>query len=488
MTAKYARRDFLKQSAALAALGAGALGASAEGLFAEEGRKVENKSTDKRPNIVFVFSDQQRWDTLGCYGQKLPISPNLDKMAKEGVLFENAFTCQPVCGPARAVIQTGKYATETGCFRNGIALPIDEVTMADRLSMAGYEVGYIGKWHLASDAEHKFATRPIPPERRGGYKDYWLASDVLEFTSHGYDGHMFNAAMEQVDFKGYRADALTDYALDYLRTRDGKRPFFLFISYIEPHFQNDHKHFEGPEGSKEKYKDFIPPEDLVGREGDWQEEYPDYLGCCESLDYNMGRIREELEALGLTDNTVVIYTSDHGCHFRTRNSEYKRSCHESSIRIPMIAYGPGFKGGKVVHEMTSLIDAAPTVLAAAGVKRPKSMRGRPIQDAVKGAKDWRKDVFVQISESGTGRAIRTKKWKYCVWVTKEEADGKPGADVYHESHLYDLEADPYEANNLVADPKLAEVRKDLRSLLIRRMTEIGEKKPKVLPASEVSIG
>ena len=189
-----------------------------------------------RPDIVFIFSDQQRWDTLGCYGQRLPVTPNLDRLAAEGVRFENAFTCQPVCGPARACLQTGRYATEVGCWRNGIALPLDEKGIAHYASEAGYEVGYVGKWHLASTRsgigmeEVDYRTRPVPPERRGGWKDYWVASDVLEFTSHGHDGHMFDADMNTVPFQGYRVDCLTDFVLRYLRSRDGRRPFFLFVS------------------------------------------------------------------------------------------------------------------------------------------------------------------------------------------------------------------------------------------------------------------
>lgn len=470
---KCSRRDFLKGSAAMAAAGIGTFGPVKQ-LLADAGKKGK---PSEQPNIIFFFSDQQRWDTLGCYGQRLPISPNLDKMAKEGVLFENAFTVQPVCGPARAVIQTGTYATESGCWRNGIALPTDAKTIATYLSDAGYEVGYIGKWHLASGFDSP--ETGVDPEHRGGYKDYWLASNVLEFTSHGYDGHMFDADGKKVEFKGYRVDCTTDFALEYLRTRDRKKPFFLFLSYIEPHFQNDHKHFEGPIGSKEKYKDFDVPGDLIGTEGDWKEEYPDYLGCCNSLDTNLGRMRDELKKLGLEDNTIILYTSDHGCHFRTRNGEYKRSPHEDSIRIPMIAYGPGFKGGKTINELVSLIDVAPTILAAGGVKEPSHMRGRPLQELVDGdAKDWPEDVFVQISESGTGRALRTKRWKYCVW-----ADGShSNADTYHESHLYDLESDPNERNNLVSDPKYADVRAQLEKTLKLRMKQAGEKVPVILPA------
>jgi len=443
---------------------------------------------DSRPNILFIFSDQQRWDTLGCYGNSLGISPNLDAMAHDGVRFDQAFTCQPVCGPARSCLQTGLYATATGCWRNDIALPLGIPTVPRHLKQAGYEVGYLGKWHLAStgpEIDHR--TKPVPPEYRGGYDDYWLASDVLEFTSHGYDGHLFDANMNKVVFPEgrYRVDCVTDFALDYLRTRDGQRPFYLFLSYIEPHHQNDHKHFEGPKGSKERFKDFPVPGDLVGTKGDWREEYPDYLGCCASLDENVGRIREELATLGLAENTLVIYTSDHGCHFRTRNSEYKRSCHESSIRVPLIVCGPGFRGGGVTEELVSLIDLPPTVLTAAGVA-PTTMHGRPVQPLLDGsAVDWPEEVFVQISESQIGRAIRTARWKYAVRAPGK-ANRKDGAhaDAYAEDFLYDLEEDPHERTNLVRDPAYADRRAGLAKRLKRRMIVAGEQEPEILPAKQ----
>ena len=176
-----------------------------------------------RPNILFLFSDQQRWDTLGCYGQPLEITPNLDRLASEGVLFEHAFSPQPVCGPTRACLQTGKYASEIPCTMNDVGLPIGEKTIAHRLSATGYEVGYIGKWHLASDfkapgVEEPYygAADPVPPERRGGYRDYWLAADVLEFTTHGYDGHMFDGEGNKREFPPgrYRVEAQTDWVLE----------------------------------------------------------------------------------------------------------------------------------------------------------------------------------------------------------------------------------------------------------------------------------
>ena len=438
-----------------------------------------------KPNVIFLFSDQQRWDTLGCCGQPLDISPNLDRMAREGTLFENAFTCQPVCGPARSCIQSGKYAAEVGCHTNHRRLPPDEGHLARCFSEAGYEVGYIGKWHLAScgprDGADNFRDRAVPPELRGGYKDHWLASDVLEFTSHSYDGHMFDADGDRREFTEdrYRVDAQTGWVIEYLQSRTGERPFFLFVSYIEPHFQNDHACFEGPRGSKERFKDFVVPGDLVGTEGDWPGEYPDYLGCCASLDENVGRVRGELARLGIAGDTVFIYTSDHGCHFKTRNSEYKRSCHDGCLRIPMVACGPGFGGGNVIGEMVSLIDIPPTLLAAGGAEVPGHMRGRPLQALVGGtAADWPEEIFAQISESQCGRCIRTKKWKYSVRAP-EKGGGDADSDVYVEDFLYDLEADPHEKSNLIADAAGAGVRAELAATLKRRMVEAGEDEPAI---------
>ena len=450
------------------------------------------------PNILFFFTDQQRWDTCGCYrnspilggdGPPLSITRNLDSLAARGVRFANAFTCQPVCGPARACIQTGKYATEVGCHTNHRMLPLDEKTIANHFSENGYEVGYIGKWHLASsgpkDGPDDFRELPVPPERRGGYKDHWIAADVLEFTSHSYDGHMFDADMNKREFPEgrYRADAQTDWVIEYLRSRTPEQPFFLFVSYIEPHQQNDHNHFEGPHGSKEKYKDFVVPGDLAPREGNWPEEYPDYLGCVNSLDTNLGRVIEELENRGILDNTVIAFTTDHGCHFRTRNGEYKRSCHDACIHIPMVIGGPGFTGGKVVDEIVSLIDIPPTLISCAGIEPPDSMRGRPLQQLVDGtAADWPEEAFLQISESHCGRAIRTKKWTYSV-AAPDKKGGDPSSDVYVESFLYDLEADPHQQDNLVDSPEHTAVRAELAETLKRRMSEAGEAVPEIRPAT-----
>ncbi|MBC7234811.1 MAG: sulfatase-like hydrolase/transferase, partial [Chloroflexi bacterium] len=420
--------------------------------------------------------DQQRWDTVGAYGNPLGLTPNLDRMAQEGVRFDLAFTAQPVCGPARCLLQTGMYPTVHGCFRNGIPLPEDATTLAHRLKAVGYEVGYIGKWHLGGTRD-----QPVPKERRGGYSDYWLAADLLEFTSHPYDGGYFDADNHFVPFEGYRVDSQTDHAIEYLRTRDGHAPFFLFLSYLEPHHQNDYNRYVAPRGYAERYANYDPPKDLVGQEGDWRENLPDYYGICASLDENLGRLRAELERLGLAENTVILFTSDHGSHFRTRNAEYKRSCHEASIRIPLVAWGPGFKGDKVVDELVSLIDVPPTLLEVAGIEPPREFHGHSLMPLVRGEKvNWPQEVFVQISEAQVGRALRTKRWKYGVDAPDRDGRRDPDSPVYVEQYLYDLEADPHERNNLVGDPRYRQVADELAERLVRRMVAAGEEAPTIV--------
>ena len=426
-----------------------------------------------RPNVIVLMSDQQRWDTLGCYGQKLAISPNLDEMAKEGVRFEYAFTNQPVSGPARAVLNTGRYASQTGVLRNHMRLPPDEKTAADYLSELGYQTAFVGDWHLGRGKQ------PVTADSRGGFKDYWFASNELELTSHSYDGVIYDASLQPVELNCYRADFVTDLALDFIRKRDPTRPFLLHVYYVEPHHQNDHKHFDGPTGSKEKWKDFEVPGDLAGTTGDWREEMPDYLGCCAALDADVGRIRAELEKQGIAGNTIVMYTSDHGCHFRTRNREYKRCPHDAASRVPLIICGPGFEGAKIVRELVSLIDIAPTTLAAVGINRPPEMQGHALQDLVNGkVAHWPKEVFIQTSESETARAIRTDRWLY--GVAAQDPSGKEQL-AYSEKYLYDMENDPDQRSNLTGDPGYSDVRSKLAGILKRYIVETGERPPQILP-------
>lgn len=429
-----------------------------------------------RPNIVFYFSDQQRHDTLDAR-----FMPNLCAWAREeGAIYDNSFTCQPVCGPARACLQTGVYATQNGSTVNGVPLTDALPHLADYFNDAGYDTAYVGKWHLASDllpgAGERYETAAVPPHRRGGYR-YWRASDVLEFTSHGYGGYVYDENGAKLTFDGYRADAINDFALEYLKNRPKDKPFFLFVSQLEPHHQNDRHAFEAPTGYADAYADTPLPADLawIGR-GDARK-YPDYLGCIRALDDNIGRLRACLQELGIADDTVVIYTSDHGCHFCTRNAEYKRSCHDASLHTPLAVIGGPFEGGRRVDELVSLIDLPATLLDLAQIPVPPHFAGRSLLKRMQGEGAPRDRCFAQISESQVGRCVRTERYTYSVRARKNGWSRASRARVWYDDYLYDNALDPAQKNNLVNDPSYASQKQRLREMLTEDMVSIGEQKP-----------
>jgi arylsulfatase A-like enzyme len=430
----------------------------------------------KKPNVIVFFTDQQRWDTTGLHGNPMGLTPNLDRLARVHTHAAHSFTCQPVCGPARSCLQTGLYATTTGCHRNAIPLPADSRTLAHYFSEAGYDTGYIGKWHL-----HERETKgPVPASARFGYQ-YWLASNVLEFTSDAYNTVLYDDDEREVRLPGYRVDAVTDVAIRYIDAHQDD-PFFLFISFIEPHHQNHLDDYPPPDGYRETYTGAWVPPDLAALGGSTHQHLGGYYGMVKRLDEAYGRLHDALKSLDL-DETIVLFTSDHGCHFKTRNGEYKRSCHESSIRVPTVFTGPGFRGGGQLQELVSLVDLPPTLLDAAGLEVPEQMQGRSVIPLLRGeVDDWPEEIFVQISEAQVGRAVRTHRWKYGVDAPDAQGSNGPGADRYEEQYLYDLQADPYELNNLIGLESHREVAQVMKQRLVRRMEEVGEEAPHIQEA------
>jgi len=314
-----------------------------------------------RPNVVVFFTDQQRWDSVGLHGNPLNLTPNLDRMARRGTHVPNAFTPQPVCAPTRACMQTGLYPTTSGIYRNHLPLPAATPTLATHFGNAGYRTGYIGKWHLAD-------RDPVPPEQRGGYQS-WLAANLLEFGSDAYETVLYDEEDRAVRLPGYRADALGDAAIRFV-DRHQDEPFFLFLSFLEPHHQNHRDDYPAPDGYTEQYAGRWTPPDLAALGGSSAEHLGGYWGMVRRLDEVLGRLQDALKSLGLLDDTIVVFTTDHGCHFKTRNSEYKRSCHDASIQVPLALQGPGFDGGGQLRELVSLIDLPTTLLDAAGLPVP----------------------------------------------------------------------------------------------------------------------
>jgi len=445
---------------------------------------MADDATPEQPNVLVVFTDQQRWDTVGAYDSPLDITPNLDDAAGDGTVFENAISSQPVCGPTRACLQTGQYGTTNGVWHNG-AVPDPTPTVAGAFNEAGYDTGYVGKWHLGGTA-----VDPVPEERRLGYEDYWRVADALEFTSHPYEGVLYDGDNDRVEFDGYRVDALTEMTSEFLR-RDRENPFFCTLSLLEPHHQNDTESYTAPAGYAWKHRNPWVPPDLREHagDGDWYAELPDYYGMIERIDECYGRLLDTLDEEGVLEETIVLFVSDHGCHFRTRNEEYKRSCHESSVRVPAVVRGPGFEGGNRVESPVSLVDLPPTLLDAAGIDVPGSMEGDstvPLVDAERGTSEgpveWTDEVFVQISESEVGRALRTDRWKYSVYDPDADGWSTPASDRYVEQYLYDLNADPYERTNLAGRTDYQEVAARLRERLESHIERVEGATPKIEPA------
>lgn len=431
-------------------------------------------ASSHQPNVLVFFTDQQRWDTTGLHGNPLALTPNFDRFASAGTHLANMFTCQPVCGPARSCLQTGRYATLTDVYRNGIVLNPSLITLGGYFGGAGYSTGYIGKWHLASGD-------PVPRSEQGGY-DYWLGANALEHTSQPYRTIVYDADGKEVFLPGYRVDALADAAIRFVSKRRNA-PFFLFLSFLEPHHQNHVDDYPPPPGYRERYTGRWIPPDLAALGGSSGQHLGGYFGMVKRLDEAFGRVLDALRSLGMLDDTVVLFTSDHGNHFKTRNAEYKRSCHESSVHVPAAFGGPGFGGGGTVRELVSLVDLPPTLLDAAGIDVPESMDGHSVLPLLRGdRRGWQDDVFIQISEAEVGRAVRTSRWKYSVTAPGLDGTSQPAADAYEEAFLYDLESDPYELANLIGYDSHAAVADRMRERLLSRIATVEGTKPEIRKA------
>src|SRR5579884_3856285 len=453
----------------------GAAGLAAAGVAGAKQRPSEPAS---KPNIVIIIADQVRADFIGAYGHNpMNVTPNLDAMGGQGTLYRNMFTNQPVCSPSRACLFTGEYGAKNGVWRNtgnGVALAPNATTLATVLRDAGYSANYIGKWHLA-----EARGGPVAPSARGGFLNLWQASNELELTSHPYEGDLYDGDGRPIHFQNeYRVDFMTGLATRFLRETSKTSPFLLVVSYLEPHHQNDMGRMVAPKGYAERYQNPYVPEDLKFFPGNWQQQLPDYYGCIKKIDEAVGEIRTTLHDTGLDRNTIVLFISDHGCHFMTRNTEYKRSGQDASIHIPFIVEGPGFNGGRNVLELVSMVDVTPTLLSAVGVSVPDTMQGHSTLGLLSGqASDWRNEVFIQMSEFWVARALRTPEWTYVAAAPrgKEKFKPAPNAPEYAAFQLYDNRADPYQLVNLAGRKETAQNETQLRERLRQRMQEIGDK-------------
>jgi arylsulfatase A-like enzyme len=440
---------------------------SASVLVAQSSLKSVSAGFGKKPNIVFVLTDQWRAQATGYAGDPNVKTPNLDALASTSVNFVNAVSVCPVCTPYRASLMTGKYPLSTGMFLNDLYLPSEELCMAEIFNKAGYETGYIGKWHLDGHGRDAY----IPRERRQGF-DYW---EVLECT-HEYNESCYYADDDKTlrMWKGYDAYAQTEDARQYIREHSKKdNPFLLVMAYGGPHFP----HHTAPA----ELKDLYPPDSIQVRPN-----VPDnlkkrasleaqgYYAHCTALDRCVGDLQKTLEETGAADNTIFVFTSDHGEMLGSQGQPpcEKQRPWDESIRVPFLLRYPALTGDKgcVIKAPINTPDILPTLLALAGVAIPETIEGEDLSRLILGENidEDRAALVMSVSpfagyQKGRAyRGIRTSRYSYVC-----DTDG-PWL-------MYDNQADPYQMKNLAGAPQNIDLQKELDDKLKARLKQTRDK-------------
>lgn len=455
------RREFLKKTGALAA------GAVLSGALGLECLAAEPK---RKPNVVFVFADQLRSQALGCYGDKQALTPNIDKLASEGARFTNAISTWPVCSPFRAMLMTGRYPMSNGVIYNEYPIWDGQTCIADVLKAQGYETGYIGKWHLSGG---------IPDTNKGrrlGF-DTWMMPDGSILTDS--DGK-----------QTWRPEVQTDKALEYIKSNKDK-PFCLFMSWNPPHnpYIAPDKYMKQFPNDKIEFRTNVAERELVDEQlrkhpmqpgsektrADWRktidtddelrEILSGYYSATHGLDACVGRIMETLDDLGIADDTILVFSSDHGDMIGSHRMCLKQEPFEESISIPFIVRYPRMiPKGTVTDGLLSPIDMMPTLLGLAGAPIPSSVEGLSVADAALGKRSDQQDaVLLMKMQPGGGpwtinaatpwRGVRTKTHTYA-----RLEDGGPWI-------LYDNKSDPYQMKNLVNDPAHNALRDEMEATM-----------------------
>ena len=468
-----------------------------------------------RPNILFIMADDHTTQAMSCYGGRLNATPNMDRIAREGVRFDDCFCTNGICAPSRAVILTGKHSHVNGLRDNAQVFDGSQVTFPKLLREAGYRTGIVGKWHLKSDPTGFDDWRILP-----GQGEYYNP----DFIENG----------EKRNRPGYVTDLITDDSIDFLEDAEArKQPFLLMMHHKAPHRNwqpavrhmtlyddaefpepptlfddyatrsraaaeqemtiRDHMTLEsdlklGPpperldEGQKRAWEAAFGPKRDAFRQaalsGDalvrwkYRRYLQDYLGCVAAVDESVGRILEGLDRSGLAPKTLVIYTSDQGFFLGEHGWFDKRFMYEEALRMPLVMRLPGrIPAGSVMNNMLTNVDFAPTLLDAAGLKTPAAMQGRsflPLAETGR-VSGWPESIFYHYYEFPDVHmvkrhyGVRTERYKLIHF--------------YHDIdawELYDLERDPGELKNVYAEPAYAAVRRDLERELLRLQKLYGD--------------
>lgn len=421
---------------------------------------------EQKPNVIFILTDQWRASALGYAGDKIVQTPNLDKFSKEAVNFKNAVSVTPVCTPYRASLMTGRYPSSTGMFINDLYLPSEELCFAEIFNEAGYNTAYLGKWHLDGHGRGSNVT----PERRQGWT-FWKGSEC----DHNYPKeHYFeNEDSVRKYWEGYSTYAIADEAQKYMENRVNEdKPFCLFVSIATPHFPH--------QTAPEEYKAIYPPEKLTlppNVPENWKEnalqELQGYYAHCTATDKAIGEIIDKTKELGIYDNSIIVFTSDHGEMMGSHDFRpyMKHQPFSESANVPFLVSYPniGNNIGKVAEAAITTPDILPTLLSLCSVEIPETIEGydlshifkSPEQDKDRAALYMNLCPFGIAFASDEYRAVRTNQYTYV-----KTPDGA--------SMLFDDKNDFYQMNNLVNKPEYAEVQDKLEKQLMDELNRIGE--------------
>ncbi len=446
------RRSFLQNTAGLG------LTAAVSTLGCASGRR-SIASRNKHPNLVFIFSDQQRTGELGCYGHPTIQTPNLDRLAREGTVFDNCTSCTPVCTPYRACMLSGQYPLHTGMFLNDLLMPTDITTVAHALRNEGYRTGYIGKWHL--DGQNRGGFTP-PGPRRQGFDDFWAVANCNHNYMKAYYYRDNNP--EPVWVKGYEPDAQTDLAVEFLRSNPQDQPFCLFVSYAPPH---------NPYNELPKSYQIYGPDDIIVRPNCPEPNLDDLTGYqahITALDRNVGQIMRTLDVLGEAEDTLIVYTSDHGDMLGSHRQQRKQRPWDESVRIPLIVRCPGrIPKNRRCRTLVNTPDLMPTLVSLCGGEIPQNVDGDDLSKAWQGKTNSGPDSayisnIISFSEARglpEWRGVRTDHYTY---VCTQDGPWM----------LFDNQNDPYQMENQIDAPQFREVRRKLEHQLDRWLDRTGD--------------
>ncbi|MGJ8726404.1 MAG: sulfatase family protein [Roseibacillus sp.] len=437
----------------------------------------------KPRNVVFILSDDHRYDAMSFLGHQFAKTPEMDALAANGAYLKNALVTTSLCSPSRASILTGLYTFRHRVIDNNRAIPEGTVYFPQYLQKAGYSTGFIGKWHMGGESD----------EPQPGW-NHWVS---FRGQGHYYPptpNYTLNVDGKRVKQKGYITSELTDYAIDFLKEqKPDEKPFFLYLSHKavhanftpEPKYEDSLKDlpFDRPATEASTPDNLNQPRWLRDQRNSWhgvdfpyhselnvERYYKRYCESLRSVDDSVGRVMQQLKEMGIYDDTLVIYMGDNGFMFGEHGLIDKRVAYETSMRVPMLVHCPALiKGGTVVDEMIANIDVGPTVMAAMGLKEPAHVDGESFLPLVEGKTiPWREQFLYvyywekNFPQTPTTFAIRSDRYKYITYYGLWDSD-----------EFYDMQEDPAESRNLLNDPAIKKQAKEMENKLYTMMAQFG---------------